>query len=334
MTYIVLDVRYNSDVMIRKDLIIILILLVGFESSFAQSIIQSSCSNDTAVMYPELVAFSQEIALEEMKAEDHYYHDSILIPQSFIDSIKHYVTAYHNAIELSDSIIDYRNFNDLQLEFGEIILTFDSSSNAFYRQNNELIIGNDTLQNYIDSLSLRAQSWRDHEIILTDTTSKINIYGDFNLFYNISAVNQVDLLLAVVDILPCYKSRSGDFNENGLKIALSDINYCDTNSYAYHWLYTVNDNCQIEINSIPTSMDEKRNEFNISIYPNPFGNILNIESDETIEHVKIIGLDGRICLQSQLLNEISLNTTDLKKGLYLLEIKHDRGITHRKLIKN
>lgn len=317
----------------RKELILIIFLIVGIESTFGQSIIQSTCLNDTSILYPDIIDFSYEIALAEMRDENHYYHDSILVPQPFIDSIKNYVSAYHNAIGLSDSIIDYKTFYSYNLEFGEILITFDTSSNYFYRQDNELIITNDTLAHYIDSLKLIAQSWSDTEISLSDTSSVINIYGDFNLFYDISKVSKVDLILAVVDMMPCYKSRSGDFKDNTLKIVLSEVNYCDPNSYSYNWIYNVNNDCQIAINSIPTSIDENTNGVNIFIYPNPFDNILYLDSEESLMSIRFMGLDGKTYLQSYLRNDKILNTSGLRTGLYLIEIKTDKAITYRKMIK-
>ncbi len=317
----------------RIDLILILFLVVGIESTFGQSIIQSTCLNETEIPNSEVVDFSYEIALSEMRDENHYYHDSILVPQLFVDSIKNFVTAYHNAIKLSESIIDYRTFQAHNNELGEIILTFDSNSECFYKQDNNLIITNDTLSNYIDSLNLFAQSWSDNKISLLDNNSKINIYGDFNFFYNISCITNIELIIAVTDRMPCYKSRSGDFKENKLEIVLSDVNYCETNSYSYNWIYSVNDNCQIEINSIPTSVDEEINDADIYIYPNPFDNVLNIESIKKIKSVKIIGLDGKIYFHEDILNDKFLNTSELRKGMYLIEMKYGKGLTYKKMIK-
>lgn len=309
-------------------------LIVSVELSYGQSIIQSTCINDTTILNPDVVDFSYEIALFEMRDKNHYYHDSIIVPQQFIDSINNYISVYHNAIGLNDSIIDYRTFDSYNLEFGEIFLTFDAASNCFYKEDNKLIITNDTLAHYIDSLSLYAQSWSDNEISLSDTNSMINIYGDFNLFYNISSVTNIDLRIIVVDNMPCYKSRSGDFNDNGLKIILSDVNYCDSNAYSYNWIYSVNSNCQIEVVSIPTSVLEKLNDLDICIYPNPCDNILHFEPNGQFERIKLIGLDGKTYLQSDILNDKSINLSGVRSGLYLIELKYVNGnVAYSKLIK-
>ncbi len=222
----------------RYKILLTWVLLVAFVPAFGQTKIQSTCLDGTSIVDPDIIDFSYEIALAEMRGVNHHYHDSILVPQAFVDSIKSYVSAYHNATELSGSIMDYREFRYYNQEFGEILLTFDANSNCFYRQDGELIITNDTLTHYIDSLKLFAQSWSDTEISLSDTSSTINFYGDFNLFYDISGISKVDLILLCPDMLPCYKSRSGNFKDNTLKIILSDVNECDTNYYQLHLIYT------------------------------------------------------------------------------------------------
>lgn len=316
-----------------KGLIWSLIIIVSTGLTFGQTIIQSTCSNDTTIYYQSIADFSYEIALAEMRDENHYYHDSILVPKPFVDSIKNYVSAYHNSITLSDSIIDYRTFYYYNVEFGDILLIFDSTSNCYQNQDNELIIRNDTLEKYIDSLQLYPQNWGDNMISLSDTNTRINIYGDFNFFKNISCIKNVDIVFLAVDILPCYKSRFGDFQGDKLKITLADVNYCDNNDYSLNWVYTVNNDCQIEINSLPTSITRNINDFDINIYPNPLGDILNIDVEGSIKSIKILGLDGKLYLQYNIQNEKILNTSKLRAGLYLIEIETEKEISYRKIIK-
>lgn len=315
-----------------KRLIWLLLLIVSPELTFGQTIIHSTCLNDTSILYPDVMEFSYEIALSEMRDENHYYHDSIIVPQLFLDSIVNYVSAFHNATYLSDSVLDYRDFYSYNLEFGELIMELDSSINCVDNQNGKLVITNDTLSNYIDSLKLYPQIWNDNILSLTDTNSMINIYGDFNFFKAISCVKDIDIVFLAVDILPCYKSRFGDFQGDKLKITLSDVNYCDNNDYSYNWIYTVNNDCQIEINNFPTSIDMIIN-LNIGVYPNPFDDKLCFETGADLVSIRLLGLDGKTYLQSDIRDAEMLHTSGLRKGLYLVEIKTKKGFTYRKMIK-
>ena len=299
----------------RYKILLTWVLLVAFVPAFGQTKIQSTCLDGTSIVDPDIIDFSYEIALAEMRGVNHHYHDSILVPQAFVDSIKSYVSAYHNATELSGSIMDYREFRYYNQEFGEILLTFDANSNCFYRQDGELIITNDTLTHYIDSLKLFAQSWSDTEISLSDTSSTINFYGDFNLFYDISGISKVDLILLCPDMLPCYKSRSGNFKDNTLKIILSDVNECDTNYYHHNWIYTVNSDCQIEINS-QTSFSPIGAEWYYNCNAN--GNIMQSHLNRVVSEKDSIVEDNHCRVLSQYYD----NST-MASEKYIL--KQDRG---------
>ncbi|MFW5793688.1 MAG: T9SS type A sorting domain-containing protein [Bacteroidota bacterium] len=73
----------------------------------------------------------------------------------------------------------------------------------------------------------------------------------------------------------------------------------------------------------------------ISVYPNPFKNILNIElKDIDAEKIQIININGSVVFESNAVQEnIVINLSELKQGFYILTIFTDKGRIKNKLIK-
>ncbi|MBO3115472.1 T9SS-dependent M36 family metallopeptidase [Winogradskyella sp. DF17] len=77
---------------------------------------------------------------------------------------------------------------------------------------------------------------------------------------------------------------------------------------------------------------------NVSVYPNPTQTELFIEAKENLGDVTItlIDINGRLVYKGSdsLFNPISINTSDLKAGLYILTITGDNFSYNEKIIKN
>jgi hypothetical protein len=76
----------------------------------------------------------------------------------------------------------------------------------------------------------------------------------------------------------------------------------------------------------------------LSIYPNPTQTELSISTNQNLGNVSIslIDINGRVVLKlnSELLNTISLNTSQLQTGLYILNIRGESFNYNKKIIKN
>jgi hypothetical protein len=77
---------------------------------------------------------------------------------------------------------------------------------------------------------------------------------------------------------------------------------------------------------------------NISVYPNPFGDVMNIKlGDKNVEElqVRIFSLDGRLVLEHTY-NDVSgctLYTSALNPGMYIIEIRTKENLLRQKLLK-
>lgn len=72
---------------------------------------------------------------------------------------------------------------------------------------------------------------------------------------------------------------------------------------------------------------EIENGFSASVFPNPFMNELNVSLKDN-EHAEIIIYDAlsRKLLNQKFNNSVSLNTGSLPKGIYLYEVKNEKGL--------
>lgn len=74
---------------------------------------------------------------------------------------------------------------------------------------------------------------------------------------------------------------------------------------------------------------------NISVYPNPVTDVLNINANMTIESVKLINLVGQtVITQNGKAQNVTLNTSNLKSGIYNLQIKMADGFINKKIVVN
>lgn len=73
-------------------------------------------------------------------------------------------------------------------------------------------------------------------------------------------------------------------------------------------------------------------QLNISVYPNPVANVLNISSHKTIDAVQIYSLEGKLLINAQQdLNKINVST--LPKGTYILTVHTGKQIRTFKITK-
>lgn len=74
--------------------------------------------------------------------------------------------------------------------------------------------------------------------------------------------------------------------------------------------------------------------YSISLYPNPTSDNLNIKSNfKTVYYIKIINMLGNIVLSELFTsNSVSINLSEINKGIYFVEISNDNNKYIEKLI--
>ena len=75
-------------------------------------------------------------------------------------------------------------------------------------------------------------------------------------------------------------------------------------------------------------------EVEFSFYPNPVKDLLHIESPQSeIQKFEIFDMNGKQVLQSDLVGQETIDVSQLKSGVYLLQVETIEGKATRKLVK-
>jgi hypothetical protein len=75
---------------------------------------------------------------------------------------------------------------------------------------------------------------------------------------------------------------------------------------------------------------------NITIYPNPVDDVINIKCEKSnMQSVAIFDIFGKMLINMPVSNknQISINTTTLPKGSFILKINTDKGVVSHKIVK-
>lgn len=121
-------------------------------------------------------------------------------------------------------------------------------------------------------------------------------------FESLNSINSVDM-------------QTGDFlNSSVINFEQGDM---------FDHFYYRNSKMQLNIN-------EFNRELDISIYPLPADNYLNIETKEAFEKIKIYDFTARLVYERKFAEKI--NIAQLEKGIYFLDLINDKGQIYRKKI--
>lgn len=110
----------------------------------------------------------------------------------------------------------------------------------------------------------------------------------------------------------------------------------------YWSVYTDENGCsrssnRIENQIIVTGMSnpENENELEVTVYPNPLNNILNVDGAEQIDELMIYGLNGQLVYQQNGFAPgfVQLDLNMLTSGQYIMNIISGEQQTARQLIK-
>ncbi len=88
----------------------------------------------------------------------------------------------------------------------------------------------------------------------------------------------------------------------------------------------------VTISNQSVGVDEQGAIHNLSIYPNPASSLLYVHADERIEQVTILDVLGGLVRTSTLKNG-SIDLSDLRGGVYFLQIQTDKGSVVKRIVK-
>ncbi len=204
----------------------------------------------------------------------------------------------------------------------ENLLDTVASSTSYFSPvgtaNRWLITPQLTLGSYGNLLQWEAKSqdasFPDDYLVLVSTTDMAITSFTDTIGYIIGenatwTTRQVDLSEQLYDDSVVYIAFV-NVTEDGFKLYLDDIKV---------------------IKDDPSNVEEMAYQINVSVFPNPTSEILNIESDQKFNYLKLSNINGQEVSYSE---SNQLNIIDFPKGIYFLHIVFPWGTITKKVIKN
>ncbi|MET3537261.1 T9SS type A sorting domain-containing protein [Chryseobacterium limigenitum] len=210
-----------------------------------------------------------------------------------------------SVVRTNDQLEEYSNFFVFNSN-GTVNTNFHSngfvsipSTNTASIQSKSIITAADYNSNYFLLFENKLISYSPQGA--TQTINGSNIFSDGYsanfAFKNIKVYNNALYLLVC------------NYNENKIQLIKYNINTTNLNT-----------------DNIPN------NKINISVYPNPVKDILNIETDKRVEDVKVYDSSGKL-INSLSFDNNKLNISTLSKGFYLIKIKVGDTYITKKFVK-
>ncbi len=152
-----------------------------------------------------------------------------------------------------------------------------------------------------------------------DTTGTDTIYlADFRFEDNTKDYILRDWEEASIE--PCHKI--------GFQLESSDNGSFGMNTPAYFSMSITQD--------FTGSVARSEKKVHVKAYPNPASSMLNLEAQEMIENVQILSLDGRVLATNEnpiSAKQITLSTSELMPGMYVVIVTTAKGIATKRFIK-
>lgn len=92
------------------------------------------------------------------------------------------------------------------------------------------------------------------------------------------------------------------------------------------------DDVEITCTSCAPLSTEDHSAFEFAMYPNPVKNVLNINTQEPLQKIEVTDLLGRTVLSKGNVSK-SIDVSSLIKGVYILKLTSEKGISTKKIIK-
>ncbi|EMQ94742.1 hypothetical protein D778_00382 [Xanthomarina gelatinilytica] len=196
---------------------------------------------------------------------------------------------------------------------------------------------------YSDNLGLPGSELVSETITPTVVTeAPIGTFAIYNVTFTFSTPVELDNLIGDSEAKFWVGFIMGNVNNGDTGVTggalVAGLPYAVTNDTSGAWVlssgdplidgtYTFEGTCLL-------SVDDFSLENNISIFPNPVQNELNIQlhNSITVKQVNVYSITGQVVLKAQ--NARKLDVSDLSPGVYLMKIETDRGDVTRKIIKN
>jgi hypothetical protein len=118
---------------------------------------------------------------------------------------------------------------------------------------------------------------------------------------------------------------AGDFGINPFIVGSDTLILSGTENF-----FIAKYNC----NGEPVTTNEIQNQETIILFPNPTSSTFKITSTDKIETMKLYNILGELLITEKINNtQSTINISQFSKGIYFVEIKTEKGIVRKKVVK-
>ncbi|MEI6487437.1 MAG: T9SS type A sorting domain-containing protein [Bacteroidota bacterium] len=199
-----------------------------------------------------------------------------------------------------------------------------------------LIINNTYCISFFVNLSDSAEFGTNNIGIYFSTTHTYQ--GGFQYLNFVPQINYSSIISDTanwVEISGTYTAQGGEryiIIGNFYPDALTDIftiptNYTRTSHFSYYYI----DDVDVHRCTCNVGVDELKNDMSFHLSPNPSAALFTISSAAKINQIKISNMLGEEI--KTINNATTIDLTEYTNGIYFAEIKTEKGITNKKLIK-
>lgn len=270
---------------------------------------------------------------------------------------KYYFSANNGTVTSSTALnnpYDYRVTVD-STEFLEIDYMHDVITDSHYddpnRKGRHAVFLARILTDY--GMAAKGIACNEYTSVCINENGLARVYGDYPNYPETAFFLQTNCELSDFSPENCSPSTALDWNLNSSAIRVYKVNGTNNGENTFdlsdwetgnggnweNWYIangTLIEDTGSQIDCSILSINDNDFDFGIKIYPNPFDNIIFIESETEILELALYDINGKLLLS---INELQTFTTSIHKkslptGLYFLKLQTNRGLFHYKLLKN
>lgn len=166
-------------------------------------------------------------------------------------------------------------------------------------------------------------------------TNALNVWNHYAVSYNgtTSKIYKDGVLLSTLNIAITPTTNNSDIFKLGLLNSLNSGYFDGAIDDLKIYNYALSDAEVISLytnNAVLATTENSVKNTEMSIYPNPAKDFVNIQSENKVKSVEIFTMEGRLVLTAK---AAKINTSGLKSGVYLMKITDAKNnVTTKKLI--
>ncbi|KMQ68195.1 secretion protein [Chryseobacterium sp. FH2] len=225
----------------------------------------------------------------------------------------------------------------------ELILNTTESGYGAHYQNNWVHTYSNT-GNLINTKKLNDYYWFPAMTVFPDNTLPV-VASAFPSQINVNAATTIDLKTIVTDAdntsLAIVKTVKSNTNPSVVSAVINtndELVLAPQGNGSSEVVVSFNSNGKVvektlSVNAISgalSTVEVKKTQ--LSIYPNPVTDILNIKTQDKVLDIAVYDISGR--LMNTKLENSQVNVSTLLKGIYIVKIVTDKAVYQQKLIKN